>query len=98
MQGDKVLSTIHIPDVVNKIPDGLSRQKLESTECVLDSNVFWQIVVVYQQPQVDLFASHQNHQLQNYFPWIPDPRAMGTDAFLPLLPNAPLLFMYQELI
>ena len=65
----------------NKTPDGLSRQKLESTEWMLDSSVFRQIVAVYQQPQLDLFASHHNHQLPNYFSWIPDPQAMGTDAF-----------------
>ena len=75
------LSAIHIPGIVNKTPDGLSRQKLESTEWMLDSSVFRQIVAVYQQPQVDLFASHHNHQLPNYFSWISDPQAMGTDAF-----------------
>ena len=75
------LSAIHIPGIVNKTPDGLSRQKLESTEWMLDSSVFRQIVAVYQQPQVDLFASHHNHQLPNYFSQIPDPQAMGTDAF-----------------
>ena len=75
------LSAIHIPGIANKTPDGLSRQKLESTEWMLDSSVFRQIVAVYQQPQVDLFASHHNHQLPNYFSWIPDPRAMETDAF-----------------
>ena len=75
------LSAIHIPGIVNKTPDGLSRQKLESTEWMLDSSVFRQIVAVYQQPQVDLFASHLNHQLPNYFSWVPDPQAMGTDAF-----------------
>ena len=64
-----------------QIPDGLSRQKLESTEWMLDSSVFHQIVAVYQQPQMDLFASHQNHQLPNYFSWVPDPQTMGTDAF-----------------
>ena len=62
------LSAIHIPGIVNKTPDGLSRQKPESTEWMLDSSVFRQIVAVYQQPQVDLFASHLNHQLPNYFP------------------------------
>ena len=66
---------------VHKTPDSLSRQKLESTEWMLDSSVFCQIVAVYQQPQVDLFASHHNHQLPNYFSWILDPQAMGTDAF-----------------
>ena len=75
------LSAIDIPGIVNKTPDGLSRQKLESTEWMLDSSVFCQIVAVYQQPQVDLFASHHNHQLPNYLSWIPDPQAMGTDVF-----------------
>ena len=75
------LSAIHIPGIVNKTPDGLSRQKLKSTEWKLHSSVFRQIMAVYQQPQVDLFASHHSHQLPNYFSWIPDPQAMGTDAF-----------------
>ena len=34
------LSGIYIPGIVNKTPDGLSRQKLESTERMLDSSVF----------------------------------------------------------
>ena len=55
------LSAVHIPGIVNKTPNGLSRQKLESTEWMLDSSVFCQIVAVYQQPQVDLFASYHNH-------------------------------------
>ena len=75
------LSAIHMPGIVNKTPDGLSRQKLESTEWMLDSSVLHQIVAVYQQPQVDFFVSHHNHQLPNYFSWILDPQAMGTDAF-----------------
>ena len=75
------LSVIRIPGITNKTPDHLSRQKLGSMEWMLDSNVFCQIVTVYQQPQVDLFAFHQNHQLPNYFSWIPDPYAVGTDAF-----------------
>ena len=75
------LSAIHIPGVINKTQDGLPCQKLESTEWMLESSVFRQIVAVYQQPQVNLFASHQNHQLPNCFFWIPDPHAMGTDAF-----------------
>ena len=73
LQRQIYLSAIHT--------DGLSRPKLESTELMLDSNVFRQIAAVYQQPQLDFFASHQNHQLPNYFSWIPDPQAMGTDAF-----------------
>ena len=34
------LSAIHIPGIVNKTPDGLSHQKLESIEWMLDSSVF----------------------------------------------------------
>ena len=47
--------------IVNKTPDGLSHQKLESTEWMLYSSVVRQIVAVYQKPQVVLFDSHQNH-------------------------------------
>ena len=42
------LSAIHIQGIVNKTPDGLSHQKLESTEWMLYSSVFCQIVAVYQ--------------------------------------------------
>ena len=48
-----IRNVVYIPGIVNKIPDGLSRQKLESTEWILDSNVFSHIVAVYQQPQVE---------------------------------------------
>ena len=81
LQRKLYLSAIHIPDIVNKTPDGISRQKLERTEWILDSNVFHQIAGVYQQRQVDLFASHQNHQLPNYFSWIQDPQAVRTYPF-----------------
>ena len=72
---------IHMPGIVNKTINSLSHQKLQRTEWMLDSTVFRQIVAVYQQRQVDLFASHENHQLPNYFSWIPDPQFMGTDGF-----------------
>ena len=75
------LAAIYIPGTVNKTPDGLPHQKLESTEWMSDSSAFRQIAAVYQQPQVDLSASQQNLQLPNYFSWIPDPQAMETDVF-----------------
>ena len=75
------LSAIHIPGIVNKTPDGLSCQKLESTEWMLDSSVFRQIVAVYQQPQVDLFASHLNHKLPNYFFLDPGSTGYGNRCF-----------------
>ena len=50
-------------------------------EWLLDSSAFHQIGAVYQQPQVDLFTTHQTHQLPNYFSWIPDPQAMFDRCF-----------------
>ena len=75
------LSAIHIPGIVNKTPDGLSRQKLESTEWMLDSSVFSSDSGCLSAASSRSLCFSPNHQLPNYFFWIPDPQAMGTDAF-----------------
>ena len=32
-------------------------------------------------PQIDLFSSHLNYQVPNYFAWRADPQCQGFDAF-----------------
>ena len=61
--------------------DPLSHFQLLSTEWMLCKRIFCQIVVVYGCPQIDLFASSQNHQLKTYCSWIADPKALKIDAF-----------------
>ena len=39
------------------------------------------IFSLFGKPDLDLFASRLNHQLPRYVSWIPDPNAVGVDAF-----------------
>ena len=39
------------------------------------------IFSLFGKPDLDLFASRLNHQLTCYVSWIPDPNAVGVDAF-----------------
>ena len=50
-------------------------------------------------PNIDLFASRLNHQLQPYVSWHPDPRAVAVDAFhLSWKPYMPYMFPPFSLI
>ena len=76
-----VISAFHIQGVKNVIADALSRTAPISTEWQLDKDSFSQIVHHWGQPEVDLFATKENHQVQQYVSPVPDPEAVGLDAF-----------------
>ena len=49
---------------------------------MLKTSIFQQIIQKLQFfPDVDLFASRRNHQVDNYVSWTPDPDSMSVDAF-----------------
>ena len=75
------ISAVHVAGLLNIFADPLSRFQLLSTEWMLCKRIFCQIVAVYGCPQIDLFASSQNHQLKTYCSWIADPKALKIDAF-----------------
>ena len=53
----------------------------DSTEWKLNQNVFFEICWTFFCPDIDLFASRINKQLENYISWLPDPNALTSDAF-----------------
>ena len=75
------ISAVHVAGLLNIFADPLSRFQLMSTEWMLCKRIFRQIVAVYRCPQIDLFASYQNHQLKTYCSWIADPKTLKIDAF-----------------
>ena len=64
------ISAVHVAGLLNIFADPLSRFQLLSTEWMLCKRIFRQIMAVYGCPQIDLFASSQNHQLKTYCSWI----------------------------
>ena len=73
----------HLQGVLNVLADAGSRPHAIVTEWMLDRTSFERIAnlpSIY--PQVDLFATRDNRQLENFVSPCPDPDAVGKDAFL----------------
>jgi len=51
------------------------------TEWKLDQQVLSDTFFLLGKPDLGLFASRLDHQLTRYVSWIPDPNAVGVDAF-----------------
>ena len=75
------LSATFIPGVHNVLADQESRRIYDNTEWYLNPNVFQKITELWNMPDIDLFASRLNHQVDNYISWKPDPDASAVDAF-----------------
>ena len=52
-----------------------------TTEWILNSQIFANIIAQYGTPDIDPFASRLNHQIPTYVSWEPDPGAVAMDAF-----------------
>jgi len=74
------LRAIHRPGVDNELADFLSRNRPDPNEWVLSSQVCDRLFRMWSLPQVDLFASHQNHRLPVWFGRYPHPEAAAHDA------------------
>ena len=73
----------HLQGVLNVLADAGSRSHPISTEWMLDKSTFRRIAALPAVfPQVDLFATRDNHQLENFVSPCPDPNAVGRDALL----------------
>ena len=75
------LSATHCPGKLNVEADRASRLFNDSTEWTLSKRLFRQFSYHYGQPEIDLFASRLNFQVQPYCAWQPDPFAQTIDAF-----------------
>ena len=52
-----------------------------SIEWKLNPKIFLDITSKYSIPEIDLFASHLNKQLNTYVSWQPEPEAFAINAF-----------------
>ena len=76
------LSAEYITSQDNKDADEQSRITHNNAEWHLNSNIFKLIILLWGKPDIDLFASRLNHQLDTYCSWKPDPFCESVDAFL----------------
>ena len=76
------LTATHIPGIDNDEADELSRKINTSHEWQLNPVIFEQILHHFQiQPELDLFASRVNTQMDKFVSYRPDPDACHIDAF-----------------
>ena len=75
------ISAVYIPGQLNFIADILSRLINLNSEWKLNPASFRQICVIYATPDLDLFATRANNQVQKFISWFPDPDAPATNAF-----------------
>ena len=77
------ISAAHIPGVDNVGADIESRKLRDETEWMLNRSVFSRVLeMLHLTPDIDLFASRLNHQVEQYVSYQPDPQAVAVDAFL----------------
>ena len=70
-----------LPGILNGEADWESRNIRDSSEWLLNPQIFKRITQLLGKPRVDLFASRTSHQLPIYWAWKPDPGCQGVDAF-----------------
>ena len=75
------LSASYISSRENKDADRLSRLANPDAEWQLSAYAFSEVVSVFGQPEVDLFATRLNKKCNLYVSWFPDKEAMQIDAF-----------------
>jgi len=76
------LTATHIPGILNTEADLLSRKKDTKMEWKLQEFVFVQVCKYFGfEPNVDLFASRTNKQVEAYMAFRPDPGAIAINAF-----------------
>ena len=76
------LTATHIPEVLNAEVDKESRANEVHIEWRLDRTIFLRILETFDfQPEMDLFASRINTQVQKFVSYRPDPEACFINAF-----------------
>ena len=76
------ISAAHIPGKHNIEADKFSKKSDNNTEWQLNPKIFIQFTNKIGCPEIDLFATRINTQLQNYVSWSCEPEAKAVDAFL----------------
>lgn len=74
------LSASHIPGINNEA-DFESRNFKDNVEWKLSSRIFHTITEIWGHPDVDMFASILNKQVDRFVSWHPDPDCIAVDAF-----------------
>ena len=75
------LTAQYVPGIENQAADFMSRHFSDSSEWKLKPEIFSRICSHFFIPDIDLFASRLNCQIQNFASWMFDPQASYTDAF-----------------
>ena len=75
------LTCAHVAGSDNVEADRASRSFNDNLEWKLNEQVFENICVRWEKPDIDLFASRLNAQIPNYCSWQPDPYCSYVDAF-----------------
>ena len=75
------LQAVHRPGVDNVLADFLSRTRPDPTEWSLSTRACDRLFHRWGRPQIDLFASPQNHKLPMWFARLQCPGATAVDAF-----------------
>jgi hypothetical protein len=71
----------YVPGLDNSLADMLSRVKRDNSDWKLHPELFQRLCTHWGRPQIDLFATRANAQLDAYFSRHPDPSCLGVDAF-----------------
>lgn len=75
------LSCSYIPGKLNTLADHKSRKFNDQLEWKLNQKVFNKLCAIWQTPEIDLFASRLNFQVEKFCSWKPDPRSEFVNAF-----------------
>ena len=75
------VTAAHLPGRLNIEADRMSRKFSDNTEWMLNQTAFQRIIERFGMPQIDIFASRLNKQVDRYISWRPEPEAFAVDAF-----------------
>lgn len=79
IERDIWVSATHVPGIQNEV-DCLSRKFNDNVEWMLDISIFRKITEYWGTPEIDMFASRINRQVQRFASWHPDPEAEIIDS------------------
>ena len=81
VQRDIWLTAAYVSGDKNHIADFKSRHFHDNTDWTLHPTVFSSITNTFFYPEIDLFASRLNKQVDRFVSWKPEPGAWAVDAF-----------------
>ena len=81
-KNNSFISAAHMSGKHNNEADKLFFKSNNNTECQLNPKIFIEVANKFGNPEIDLFATRINTQLQNYVSWFCESEAKAVDAFL----------------